>query len=210
MLCPLCDSPDSADYFQDARRFLQCAVCRLVFVDEADWISRESERTHYDLHENSPEDQRYRQFLGRLCDPLAAKLSPASSGLDFGCGPGPTLSVMLQEQGHRIELYDSFYFPDSVVFETTYDFITASEVVEHLHRPRWELQRLWDCVMPAGQLGIMTKRVLNQERFATWHYKNDPTHVCFFSEAAFEWLASEWQAVIEFRGADVVIFTKCR
>jgi len=32
------------------------------------------------------------------------KIAPISLGLDFGSGPGPTLSLMLEEQGHRVAI----------------------------------------------------------------------------------------------------------
>jgi 2-polyprenyl-3-methyl-5-hydroxy-6-metoxy-1,4-benzoquinol methylase len=89
-----------------------------------------------------------------------------------------------------------------------YDFITASEVVEHLHHPRFELERLWSALRPRGILGIMTKRVRDQHAFANWHYKNDPTHVIFFSEATFVWLSRYWSAELQVVGPDVVLFRK--
>ena len=54
----------------------------------------------------------------------------------------------------------------------------------------------------------MTKRVLDQEAFKTWHYITDPTHIAFFSEATFIWLAERWSAEIEISSADVVLFKK--
>jgi 16S rRNA G1207 methylase RsmC len=36
--------------------------------------------------------------------------------LDFGCGPGPTLSILLAEQGQQVDLYDPFYHDDPSVF----------------------------------------------------------------------------------------------
>ncbi|XUO83513.1 hypothetical protein RVM27_13965 [Halomonas sp. KM007] len=39
-------------------------------------------------------------------------------------------------------------------------------------------------------------------------YINDPTHVCFFSEATFRWWAAEQGLTVEFTGNDVVIFRK--
>jgi hypothetical protein len=54
----------------------------------------------------------------------------------------------------------------------------------------------------------MTKRVTSQQAFARWHYINDPTHVCFFSEATFRWWAAEQGLTVEFTGNDVVIFRK--
>ena len=115
---------------------------------------------------------------------------------------------MFEEIGHQVALYDPFYADDSSAFERQYDFITATEVVEHLHRPGEELARLWTCLKPGGLLAIMTKRVIDQQAFSRWHYKADRTHVCFFSTHTFEWLAKQWQAELMFEGKDVVNLQK--
>ena len=54
----------------------------------------------------------------------------------------------------------------------------------------------------------MTKRVTTQAAFANWHYINDPTHICFFSEATFEWWAAQHQLTVEFPEKDTVILRK--
>lgn len=195
--------------YQDKQRpYYHCRVCNLVFVPAAYHLSAAAEKAHYDLHENSPADARYRRFLGRLFDPLVERLPPYSHGLDFGCGPGPTLSVMLEEVGHTVTIYDQFYAPYPAVFAQQYDFITATEVVEHLQRPWLELNRLWDCLKIGGTLGLMTKLFLDAHTFKDWHYKNDPTHSCFFSRQTFRWLAAQWQTQAEFIGPDVILFKK--
>ena len=135
-------------------------------------------------------------------------LSPESYGLDFGSGPGPTLSIMFEEAGHRMKLYDKFYSPDSKAFEEEYDFITATEVFEHLHDPKGDLDRVWNCLKSEGCLGIMTKLALGLEDFKNWHYKNDMTHVCFFSKETFIWLAEQWQAELIFVDKDVILMKK--
>ena len=173
-------------------------------------MSPKEEKSKYDLHENSSEDPGYRRFLTRLFDPLSHRLAPNSCGLDFGSGPGPTLSVMFEEAGHSMEIYDPFFAPETTVLQRQYDFIVASEVVEHLHYPRRELNRLWSCLKPNGLLGIMTKRGIDQEAFSRWHYKNDQTHVCFFSTETFQWLADHWRSILTFPGRDVVLFTKTK
>ena len=206
--CRLCHGADCHPFHDDGRRYFRCPECGLVFAHSECFLSAEDERAVYDRHQNSPDDSRYRQFLSRLFEPMAARVSPESRGLDFGSGPGPTLSVMFEENGHIVSLYDPFYAPDSGVFQSKYDFITASEVVEHLYRPREELDRLWRCLRPGGVLGIMTKRVLDHEAFSRWHYKNDPTHVCFFAVQTFEWLAECWRATLTVVGEDVVILGK--
>jgi hypothetical protein len=171
------------------------------------FLTLKEEKAVYDLHQNAVDDPRYRRFLGRLFVPLSQRLAPNSCGLDFGSGPEPTLSVMFKEAGYSMEIYDPFYAPEIKPLQSQYDFITASEVVEHLHHPRRELDRLWSCLKPNGLLGIMTKRVIDQEAFSRWHYKNDPTHVCFFSIETFRWLANHWCATLTVPENDVVLFT---
>ncbi|MEM7033300.1 MAG: class I SAM-dependent methyltransferase [Chloroflexota bacterium] len=207
--CPLCADINISLFHQDQQReYHRCKACLLVFVLPQYFLSSEAEKAEYDLHQNSPEDHGYRRFLSRLFTPMEQRLSPNSEGLDFGSGPGPTLSVMLEEVGHTVQLYDHFYAQNPDAFTQSYDFITATEVVEHLHQPHQELNRLWACLRAGGYLGIMTKLVRDQAAFATWHYKNDLTHVCFFSHTTFECLAEVWQAMLHFEGADVIIFEK--
>lgn len=207
-LCPLCLTSEGRPFYQDKREYLHCPVCTLVFVLPYQFLSPKEEKSEYELHENFTDDPGYRRFLARLFGPLSKRLAPNSYGLDFGSGPEPTLSEMFKEVGHSMEIYDPFFAPEIKVFQQQYDFIVASEVVEHLHYPRQELDRLWSCLKPKGSLGIMTKRVIDREAFSRWHYKNDPTHVCFFSIDTFRWLADHWSAILTVPQKDVVLFIK--
>jgi hypothetical protein len=83
--------------------------CALICAPAEFHLTREKEKPEYDLHENDPG---YRQFLGRLADPLLKKLTTNSPDLDFGCGPGPTLSLMFEEADHQVALHDPFYQPN--------------------------------------------------------------------------------------------------
>ncbi len=207
--CPLCQSRRSRFFHRDKfRDYLRCDTCLLVYVPPAFHLNLTEEKAEYDLHQNDPADPGYRKFLSRLFLPLQEKLPADARGLDFGCGPGPTLSLMLGEAGYPVEIYDPFYADDREVFNRRYDFITASEVVEHLRRPDFELERLFSMLTENGLLGIMTKLVTSQKAFAGWHYKNDRSHICFFSEETFCWLARRWQAELEFRGKDVILLRK--
>ena len=207
--CPLCPTPVGAPYHRDRQRpYLQCPACCLVFVPPAYHLSAGAEKAEYDLHQNDPSDAAYRRFLSRLFKPVQARLKAGSQGLDFGSGPGPTLSVLFGEAGHDMGLYDTYYAPDPAAWTRQYDFITASEVVEHLRRPGMELARLWAHLKPGGILGLMTKLVLDRTAFACWHYKNDRTHVAFFSRPTFAWLGRQWGVKPEFIGSDVILFEK--
>ncbi len=207
--CPLCDASGSMEFCQDKKRtYFRCGVCSLIFVPPEFYLSIDAEKAEYDLHQNNPGDQGYRKFLSRIFNPVNKRLKPGSHGLDFGSGPGPTLSIMFEEAGHEMDLFDKFYAPDSTLLKRQYDFITATEVVEHLHNPEVELNKLWECLQSGGWLGIMTKFAMGIEEFKNWHYKNDMTHVCFFSENTFKWLAEQWQAKLIFADKDVVLFQK--
>lgn len=207
--CPLCQSRQTEFYYQDSKRdYYQCLYCLLVFVPPRYYLSSTQEKAEYDLHENSGEDAGYRRFLSRAITPLLARLPVGALGLDFGCGPAPVLQQMLQEHGFSVEVYDLFYAPDSRVLNSEYDFITATEVVEHLHHPERVLAQLWSCIKPGGWFVMMTKRVLDKNAFSRWHYKNDPTHVCFYSESTFEWLARRWNAQLIVADKDVVLLHK--
>ncbi|MCP4443896.1 MAG: class I SAM-dependent methyltransferase [Myxococcales bacterium] len=207
--CPLCGGASSEEFFVEARRsYLRCRVCLLIFVPTRFHLSESVEKAEYELHENNVRDAGYRRFLGRLATPLLALLESGSKGLDFGCGPGPALSSMIEEDGHEVALYDRYFVRDESVFNKSFDFITVTEVVEHLSDPQLELERLWGMLREGGVLGIMTKLARDREAFASWHYKNDPTHIAFFSEQTFRWLAEKWSARIDIVAADVVLLTK--
>jgi hypothetical protein len=208
-LCPLCHALDTSFLHKGKfRSYLQCNTCSLIFVPASQRLTSKEEKDRYDLHQNSPDDINYRKFLSRIFNPMQKLIASKSKGLDFGSGPGPTLSVMFEKAGHIMSIYDHYYANKPSIFEKQYDFITASEVVEHLFAPNKELDRLWNCLKPGGYLGLMTKLAFDREAFATWHYKNDPTHVCFYSKHTFKWLAEQWQAELTFADKDVVIIKK--
>lgn len=212
--CPLCGGDAISHYHQDNMRdYVLCGTCQLVFVPPAQHWSEADEKSYYDLHDNHDQDPGYRRFLDRLFTPMNQRLAPNSKGLDFGCGPGPTLSKMFEEAGHTVALFDPYYAPDDAVLSAQYDFITLSEVAEHMAAPGRGLDGLWQSLAPGGWLGIMTKRVRDRQAFQTWHYITEPTHICFFSGATFAWLVQHWTqqgtpATLVVAGSDVVMVQK--
>lgn len=209
MHCPLCGEHSPKLFHQDRRReYWQCQRCALVFVPPEQYLSAEQEKAIYDLHQNDCTDAGYLQFLSRVSEPLQALLSKLASGLDFGCGPAPALAQLFQTQGHQMTVFDPFFANQPDVLQRTYDFVTCTEAIEHFHQPGREWQTLLSLVKPDGLLAIMTKKVIDQTRFAHWHYKNDLTHVVFFSDATFDYLAKRDQLSVCHRSADVIIFRK--
>lgn len=209
IMCPLCGSVESSLFHKDAKReFSQCPRCLLVFVPSEFHLEPDKEKAEYDLHENNPSDPGYRKFLSRLSEPLLRKLPPNQKGLDFGCGPGPALAMMMKMKGYSMDLYDLYYYPDDTVFENKYDFITATEVFEHLKRPGQVFGQLINMLHNGGILGIMTKLVIDQKAFRRWHYIQDPTHICYFSRETFEYLSEKYSLQIDYADRDVVFFQK--
>ncbi len=206
--CPVCLTSTTA-YFADKRReYRHCPECSAVHVPRRFHLSEVDEKAEYDKHENDINDDGYRRFLARMMDPLLSTLKRGDRGLDFGCGPGPALAAMLEERGLSVSVFDKYYANNTHVLAQTYDFICATEVVEHLREPFATLEQLWKILQPSGILGIMTKRVQNLEKFQTWHYKNDPTHIVFFHEDTFHWVASRLNAKVNFVSDDVVLLSK--
>lgn len=209
-LCPLCQSSTRKCHEDKRRAYFSCPKCFAVHVPVTYHLTADAEKAEYDKHENHAEDAGYRQFLSRFSGPLCERIPSSSVGLDFGCGPGPVLSLMLEEKGHAMSLYDVFYYPNEAALQQDYDFITATEVVEHLSNPVKVLDGLWAMLRPGGVLGVMTKRVIDTQAFKTWHYKNDPTHIVFFHEHTLSFIAERWGCEMELVGSDVVFFNKPR
>ena len=207
--CPLCKSRDITLFIHaESRDYLYCKYCDLVYVPSIYFLSSEDEKAKYDNHQNSPQNQGYRDFLNRLLQPLCKLISKNAYGLDFGSGPGPTLSIIMKEQGYEMDIYDYFYHNDPNIFEKTYDFITTTEVIEHLHHPYEEILKLWGLLNNGGVLGIMTAFRPSDDEFSTWYYKRDLTHVRFFTQNSFKYLADKLNAELIVPKSGVVILKK--
>jgi SAM-dependent methyltransferase len=208
--CPLCGGDNNIDFAQDKfRNYLRCQTCFLVFVPAHQHLDLLAEKNIYDLHQNNTDDPGYCDFLSRLAIPLLEKLPYPAHGLDFGCGPGPLLAELFKAAGHQVDLYDPIYDNQTDCLKQQYDFITCSEVVEHFRHPGLEFAHLFKLLNPLGYLGLMTKMVIDATAFKHWHYKNDLTHISFFSKSSFEHLALHYHCSVEFIGADVIIFKRC-
>ncbi|MBL8200962.1 MAG: class I SAM-dependent methyltransferase [Chromatiales bacterium] len=209
LACPVCEVV-AGQYFLEVehRDYWRCGECLATFVEPSQRPSAELERTHYRLHRNDVNDGEYRKFLNQLAAPLLRNLAPGQRGLDYGCGPGPALAEMLRERGHPVALFDPCFHPDRAVLGDIYDFITCTEVAEHFHRPAEEFRTLRGLLRPGGWLAVMTSFQANDVAFATWHYRRDPTHVVFYREATFRYLARHQGWTCEFPGGNVALLRK--
>ena len=206
-LCPLCHSLKTKEFSHSENRYYHlCQNCDIVFVPEAFFVTNDEEKAKYDNHQNNPKNEGYCTFLDKLLVPLEAYLKEGDKGLDFGSGPGPTLCVLMAKRGYDMDIYDIFYHDKKEVFENEYDFITSTEVIEHLHKPLEEIEKLWGCVKEGGVLGLMS--AFRVDDFQSWYYKRDLTHIRFFTPHTFAWLAKRLGATLIIPESGVVILRK--
>ena len=190
-----------------SRTYWRCDTCLATWLDPADRLTPDAEQAHYELHENA-DDAGYRDFLARLARPLCERLADGAEGLDYGCGPGPVLARMLEEAGHRMSVYDPFFADTPDALERDYDFVTCTEVAEHFCTPADEFDRLSGLLRPGGWLGIMTCFQTDDDRFADWHYRRDPTHVVFYREETLRRVADLHGLSCEIPVKDVALMHK--
>jgi len=195
--CTLCDGPrvqlfwEKIEHPLGERKYFSCDDCGLIFVPPNYFLSAMAEMERYSSHQNSPEQEGYVNFLSRLIQPLKTRLKKPGVGLDYGCGPGPTLSKLLQSLGHHVVNYDPYFFPQDVALNRTFDFITCTEVAEHFYRPRKEFIKLRSMLKKQTPvLGLMTEILSTPAQFPGWYYHRDPTHVSFYQPQTIEWIAN--------------------
>ena len=210
--CPLCDNKTQIRLYIEKKRgqrpFYQCDVCQLIFVPAQHQLSPEKEKARYDLHNNDPNNNGYIKFLNKLAEPVHQKISPKSNGINFGSGPEPILSDMLESHEHTMSNYDLYYANDMSVLQKTYDFLISSEVVEHFSSPVKEWKLMDGLLKKGGWMGIMTQLYKPEIDFSKWWYKSDQTHIAFYSKETFEWIGRKFGYDIEFMSDSVILLKK--
>lgn len=208
--CPLCGTA-LAPFFQRGPRdpspgdYQRCPGCTLVVLERAAWPDPAFERRYYRTHENHPDDPGYLRFLERLVQPLRKACPPPARGLDWGCGPHPVLADRLRALGYEMAAWDPVFGPPRPPVGKL-DFITCTEVLEHLHQPLAELRAMAAHLQAGGMIAIMTGWVPPAHRFRTWHYRRDPTHVALYGPDSLRWTARHLGWEVTFPGPDVAIF----
>lgn len=186
MLC----GEEAAPFCGDRQRdYLRCAHCDLVFVPREQLVSIEEERARYARHHNTADDPTYLEYVDSCIAELRRLPLPGARILDFGCGEHAVMTGRLRALGLDCRGYDPVYGIGAGALARGYDVIAAIETVEHLREPRDELARLAGLLAPGGHLFVRTSLRDDESEFLAWWYKNDPTHVNFFSQRTLRWLA---------------------
>ncbi len=125
----------------------------------------------------------------------------APSGIELGVGKSlhPTSSTyMPQNPAPPRNLRPSCTKKSTTDWQNkTYDAVTSIEVFEHLTDPLGTLQQLVGLLQPSGYICIRTLLHYNdQKRFCNWWYPIDNTHITFFHEHTFAYMAKQCGLVV--------------
>lgn len=192
--CKICNS--FVKKIEDKERlvdYYRCSFCGFVFLDDNHRVDREREKSQYDQHNNSLENEGYvRMFEEFIGLSFAPYLENIKTVLDFGSGPTPVFSELLKRRGLEVDIYDIFYAPQKVYETKSYDLITSTEVFEHLSEPLKIFKLLSQHLNSNGYIAIMTKFPPKEDsEFLKWWYRRDPTHISFFTPKSFEIMAKK-------------------
>ena len=113
-------------------------------------------------------------------------------GLDFGAGTGPVITKLLTDYSYDIKPYDPYFHNYPEYLKEKYDYIVCCEVIEHFHQPYHEFDKLKKMLNEKGRLYCKTELLRGDVNFDKWYYKNDFTHVSFYTEESFYWIKKEF------------------
>ncbi|MCK8522127.1 class I SAM-dependent methyltransferase [Aquimarina sp. D1M17] len=192
MQCTLCESKTVEFSEINNKKYFRCVTCDGILLDRKHFLSPEDEKRRYLLHQNDVNDPGYQEFVLPLVQSIIENFDSTSEGLDFGSGSGPVITTMLREKEYTISTYDPFFDLQPKVLERKYDYIICCEVIEHFYNPKKEFDLLYNLLKPGGSLYCKTKIYYSSINFGKWWYKNDPTHVFFYSEDTMNWIAKNY------------------
>ena len=187
--CPLCQSQSIPFH---SEHFRKCSGCQSVFRSKKYFITREKEQARYEKHNNDITDKKYQDFMSPIVDMVIKNQQLCEKWLDFWAGTGPVVTYMLEQKWFHLKLYDPFFHNYPALLKQKYDFIIATEVVEHFYNPLKEFELLYNLLNQGWKLYIMTNLYSPEIDFWKWYYKNDITHVFFYSEDAFKYIKNHW------------------
>jgi hypothetical protein len=210
MYCTLCGSKKVSkinSLSQPLRLYYSCDECHLIFTDPKHHLSREEEKNRYLVTSQQQDKSVHDHDLHEIIDPALKYITPEMKGLDYGCGPEPLLSEILTEKSFRCYNYDPLF--DFGHPEEVYDYIFATECLENFFVPANDLHKIDELLKIGGYLFVTTAQTPKIENFDKWSYKDEPTHVSFYSKATFDYIAKKFNYNIVYNDEKrCVIFQK--
>ncbi|MDA7817524.1 class I SAM-dependent methyltransferase [Sulfurimonas sp.] len=208
--CKICQSDTHSIVNPKTKKiFHKCSTCKYIFLDEEFYVDQFLEKKHYDKHHNNLESLGYVKMFEDLVDEFVNPLH-VKRALDFGCGEGEVLPIVLERNSVSCDRYDLFYFPEKVYENKKYDLICSTEVFEHLQNPLEMLKQLLLHVEEGGYILLMSNfHPDNDEEFLKWWYIRDITHIGFFHLETFEYIAKKLNLeIVKHNSKNTIMFKK--
>ena len=216
MQCILCGNNETKAVCVKNRKstkyFFRCPTCDFAFLDRTQLLDSSDEKERYLLHQNSESNFGYMDWLGTIVNETMSVIDLKGKNiLDYGCGHTPILPKILKDkepQISNIDYYDLYFFPD-LNAQKKYSCIFSIEVFEHFNDVYKEIKQAFSFLEDGGYFVLSTGFLPDENKFASWWYIQDATHISFFSEQTFKWLAEKYSLKQVFsNGKNLVIFQK--
>lgn len=205
-LCPFCDNFVHNMNDVKGKKYFFCDKCGGISLVKGFFAPNDQQKNRYMLHENTLDNLGYKKFLCGFVDPVLEFLQEFIKKdelkiFDFGSGPSPCLCELLKtyiDSGKLskttiINNYDKFFTPKKNLIPS--DLCFCLEVVEHFENPIEDFMELSKCVKKGGYLAVGTilvpKNSYTVDEFSKWWYKDDFTHVSFYTEKSLEILGNK-------------------
>ncbi|SEL39117.1 Methyltransferase domain-containing protein [Aquimarina amphilecti] len=192
MNCALCGSKTVKFSVTKKRAYHRCTNCDGIGMHPSYFLSNTDEKDRYETHNNDVTDLGYQNFVSPIVNTIIENYGEEHKGLDFGSGSGPVITSMLRNTGYIISTYDPFFDPNSKALQQTYDYIACCEVMEHFYHPNHEFKLLHSLLREKGNLYCKTYLYDDSIDFNSWWYKNDPTHVFFYTKKTLNWIKNKY------------------
>jgi hypothetical protein len=197
--CRLCQNP-SQIIFEDVRPFYACNVCGLIFSDCL--LSAEEVEKHYKNQYSSGFDwKKEAQHFVEWFDHFGFAVPVRTLSIfDYGSGGG-FLTKALREMSFKVDCYEPILHGEfnRENYAEAYEIVILNEVVEHLEDINKTLDTVYSILADNGVVFIktnLTDKLINNplnfyELFKGWWYKDDPTHISFFSSLTIEYICKD-------------------
>ena len=190
--CRLCKSTNRLLPLRgiDERGYYFCENCHLINVHRKHLPDKQTEKERYLTHQNGVQFEGYVKFLYQAVNPALNFIKKNMVGLDYGCGPVPTLSKLLNKEGYACEDYDPYFVKHDL--GSKFGFIFSTEVFEHFFNPDKEIKKIRSLLREDGVLVVMTERWKDPDHFFKWYYARDNSHVCFYHSRTFDYICDRF------------------
>jgi 2-polyprenyl-3-methyl-5-hydroxy-6-metoxy-1,4-benzoquinol methylase len=188
--CLICKNNDVEKITINNKLYYYCKKCNFIYLQKSFIVNNVIEKNRYLMHNNNNNtgyEEMFNKFINKN---IINNIPKGKKILDYGCGFNPLLSKILIKKGYNVDFYDKYFFKKKIYLANKYDLITVTEVIEHLYNPLKYFELFNKLLNNESIIAGMTLfHPDNKELFLKWWYKNDITHISFYTEKTIEYIA---------------------